>query len=99
MLTVRNTLFALDGIEDVQASSAFKTVKVTFDSRAALSSQIIVMALLDAGYAPAGFNGSVINVPVSNGKADPGWTVLATRDSNQPGGHGDVGRVQKVLVR
>ncbi|MCB0001032.1 MAG: helix-turn-helix domain-containing protein [Anaerolineae bacterium] len=78
VLTVRNTLLALDGIEDVQASSAFKTVKVTFDS-SRVSSQIIVMALLDAGYAPAGFNGSVINVPVSNGKADPGWTVLATR--------------------
>lgn len=78
VLAVRNTLLALDGIDDVQASSAFKTVRVTFDvSR--ISSQIIVMALLDAGYAPAGFDGSVVDVPVSKGKADPGWTVLATR--------------------
>ena len=78
VLTVRNTLLALDGIDDVQASSAFKTVRVTFDA-SRISSQIIVMALLDAGYAPAGFDGSVVDVPVSKGKADPGWAALATR--------------------
>ncbi|MCB0255406.1 MAG: MerR family DNA-binding transcriptional regulator [Anaerolineae bacterium] len=78
VLAVRSTLLVLDGIDDVQASSAFKTVRVTFDANR-ISSQIIVMALLDAGYAPAGFDGSEVTVPVSNGKADPGWTVLATR--------------------
>ena len=78
VLTVRSTLLALDGIDDVQASSAFKTVRVTFDANR-ISSQIIVMALLDAGYAPAGFDGSEVTVPVSNGKADPGWAALAGR--------------------
>ncbi len=78
VLAVRNTLLALDGIDEVQASSAFKTVRVTYDA-SRVSSQIIVMALLDAGYAPAGFNGSAVDVPVSNGKADPGWAALATR--------------------
>lgn len=78
VLTVRSTLLALDGVDEVQASSAFKTVRVTFDP-SRISSQIIVMALLDAGFAPAGFDGSAVDVPVSKGKTDPGWNVLAMR--------------------
>lgn len=78
VLAVRNALSALDGVDEVQASSAFKTVRVTFDVNR-ISSQIIVMALLDAGYAPAGFDGSAGNVPVSAGKTDPAWTALAMR--------------------
>lgn len=78
VLAVRSVLLALDGVDEVQASSAFKTVRVTYDA-SRVSSQIVVKALLDAGYAPAGFDGSAIEIPVSAGKTDPAWTALAMR--------------------
>lgn len=79
VLAVREALLALSGVADVHASSAFKTVRVSFDP-SQVASQQIVKALLDAGYAPAGFesNGAA-EVPVSAGKTDPAWTALAMR--------------------
>jgi copper chaperone CopZ len=79
VLAVRDALLSVDGVDDVQASAAFKTVKVTFDANQA-SAQIIAMALQDVGYPPAGFsemgNG---HVPISTGKKDPGWASLNMR--------------------
>jgi copper chaperone CopZ len=79
VLAVRNALFALPGVDDVQASSAFKTVRICFDP-ARTPARALVKALAEAGYAPAGFeeaaNGAV---PVSNGKKDPAWAALAMR--------------------
>lgn len=79
VLAVRNALLALDGVDDVQASSAFKTVRVSFDAKNT-SAQIIAMALVDAGYAPAGLGGDGNGtVPVSTGKKDPAWADLSMR--------------------
>lgn len=79
VLAVRSALLAVDGVEEVQASSAFKTVKVAFDP-SLVTSQIIAMALQDAGYPPAGLetNGRT-EVPVSTGSKDPAWAQLAMR--------------------
>ena len=79
VLAVRSSLFTLAGVEDVEASSAFKTVRVFFDP-GRTSAQVIVKALMAAGYPPSGFeeNGAS-QVPVSAGKTDPAWTALAMR--------------------
>ena len=79
VLAVRNALFALAGVDNVEASSAFKTVRVFFDP-GRTSAQVIVKALMAAGYPPTGFeeNGAS-QVPVSAGKTDPAWTALAMR--------------------
>ena len=79
VLAVRNALFALAGVDNVEASSAFKTVRVFFDP-GRTSAQVIVKALMAAGYPPTGFeeNGHS-EVPVSAGKTDPAWTALAMR--------------------
>lgn len=85
VLNVRAALLSLDGVESVEASSAFKTVKVQFDANQ-LDAQQIAVALMDAGYAPAGLgdNGH-IHVPISLGKKDPGWAALTMRtvETNQ----------------
>ncbi len=78
VLAVRKVLLSLNGVDDVQASSAFKTVRVSFDSNR-ISAQQIVKALLDAGYPPAGFDSDGTNIPVSTGKTDPAWTTLPMR--------------------
>lgn len=78
VLKVREALLALDGVEAVQASSAFKTVNVTFDPRR-VAAQQIVKALLDAGYPPAGFGADGHQVPVTTGKADPAWSAMPVR--------------------
>lgn len=79
VLAVRNALFALAGVDDVVASSAFKTLHIVFDP-SRVSAQDIVKALVAAGYPPSGFgdNGKV-EVPMSTGKTDPAWTALAMR--------------------
>lgn len=79
VLAVRNAMFALAGVDDVEASSAFKTLRVFFDP-SRTSAQVIVKALMAAGYPPTGFedNGKS-DVPVSNGKADPSWAALGLR--------------------
>ena len=78
VLKVRSALLALSGVDDVQASAAFKNVRVTFDPSRG-NSQIIVKTLLDAGYPPAGFDSDGVQAPVSTGKTDPAWTALAMR--------------------
>ncbi|NDJ75843.1 MAG: heavy-metal-associated domain-containing protein [Chloroflexi bacterium] len=47
---VRSILFALPGVEDVNASSSFRIVEVTFDP-AAVSENTIIDTLAEAGYA------------------------------------------------
>jgi excisionase family DNA binding protein len=79
VLAVRGMLFALAGVEEVEASAAFKTVRVGFDGGRA-SAQTIVKALIGAGYPPAGFEtDGTVTVPVSTGKADPAWAALGQR--------------------
>lgn len=79
VLAVRQALLQLDGVDEVQASSAFKTVRVSFDASQTTTQQI-AMALVDAGYAPAGLGGDGNGtVPVSMGKKDPAWAGLNMR--------------------
>lgn len=79
VLAVRTTLFALAGVEQVDASSAFKTVRVFFNP-GRTSPQVIVKALAGAGYPPSGADEKTpVEVPVSNGKADPSWAKLNMR--------------------
>jgi excisionase family DNA binding protein len=79
VLAVRTALFALAGVEAVDASSAFKTLRVSFNPDRT-SPQVIVKALVGAGYPPSGFEEKEqVEVPVSNGKADPTWAKLNMR--------------------
>jgi copper chaperone CopZ len=72
---VRQLLFALNGVEDVYASSAFKEVRVTFDPQKVAHAQLVAV-LTDAGYAP-GDPEVVERTP--DHTADPAWDVLAQR--------------------
>ena len=79
VLAVRTTLLALAGVEDVDASSAFKTVRISFNPDRT-SAHVIVKALMGAGYPPTGFEEQEpAEVPVGNGKADPTWAKLVMR--------------------
>jgi excisionase family DNA binding protein len=79
VLAARTALLALAGVESVDASSAFKTVRVAFNPDRT-SAQVIVQALAGAGYPPTGFaDDDKPEVPVSTGKTDPAWTALAMR--------------------
>ncbi len=80
VLTVRNALMGQDGVAAVNASSAFKTVRVTFDADI-LTKDAISDVLREAGFPPAaprGTNGHS-HVPVSTGKKDPAWAKLDMR--------------------
>lgn len=77
VIAVRQALLALQGVEDVLASSAWKQVQVTFDP-SAISPDGISQALEQAGY-PVG-NGHLPSgsVPAANAK-DPAWDALGVR--------------------
>ncbi len=75
VLKVRAALLALDGIEDVYASSAWKQVIVSYDS-AKLQEEAIADALAQAGY-PVGEE-----LPLEVGlppTGDPAWEELGAR--------------------
>jgi copper chaperone CopZ len=75
VLKVRDTLVALDGIEDVYASSAWKQVLVKFDPDK-LSKDAIAGALERAGYGEDG----VLELKGSRLSAgDPAWDELGVR--------------------
>ncbi len=71
---VRQTLMQLNGVENVVASSAFKTVLVAFDGK--VTQDDIINALTRAGYAPGEIE-VVERTP--DHLADPAWDVLAPR--------------------
>ena len=75
VLKVREVLTALDGIEDLYASAAWKQVVVEYDP-AKLDEAGIVDALADAGY---GIDGApdLEGQPLSAG--DPAWDKLGVR--------------------
>jgi copper chaperone CopZ len=71
---VRQTLMQLNGVENVIASSAFKTVLVSFDGK--VTQDDIVNALTRAGYAPGELE-LIERTP--DHTSDPAWDVLAPR--------------------
>jgi excisionase family DNA binding protein len=77
VIAVRQTLLALQGVEDVLASAAWKQVQVTYDP-SAISPDNISQALEQAGY-PMG-NGHLPSgpLPAANAK-DPAWNTLGVR--------------------
>ena len=76
VLKVREALFALEGVTDVYASSAWQTVVVSFDE-GKVGSAAIEDALSEAGY------GSDKTTPILAESGvnfkDPGWEVLGSR--------------------
>lgn len=80
VLTVRTALTALDGVQDVIASSAFRMVALSYDP-AIISPGAIMAALEDAGYAVATDGTGVIaeHVPTAERGFDPAWFRLGMR--------------------
>jgi copper chaperone CopZ len=76
VLKVREMLFALDGIEDVYASSAWQTVIVSYDPDV-LAQADIETAMGEAGYGPS----STTPVLAEWGERfkDPAWQALGSR--------------------
>jgi copper chaperone CopZ len=75
VLKVREVLAALNGINDVYASAAWKQVLVQYDGDQ-LDESAIVAALTDAGYAVSeelGLEGTRLS------KGDPAWEQLDVR--------------------
>ena len=82
VLTVRTILGAMDGVQDVIASSAFRMVVLSYDP-AVTSAGAIWAALEDAGYSVATDSTAVIaeGVPVADGHSDPAWVRLGMRQT------------------
>lgn len=77
VLTAREALSGLEGVEDVYASSAWKQVMVTYDE-SAVDETAIHEALEKAGY-PVGEGGVPILVEPTEIRRDPQWTTLGVR--------------------
>jgi copper chaperone CopZ len=77
VLNVRDALVALDGIEEIYASSAWKQVMISFDP-AKLKQPAIEEALAAAGY-PVGEGEPPILVEFDRIKRDPKWALLDIR--------------------
>ena len=71
VLKVRETLLGLDGVDDVYASSAWKQVLVTYNSKKT-KRESIEKALADAGY-PVGKGEMPIVVQPTRIRRDPQW--------------------------
>jgi len=80
VLKVRAALTAMNGVQDVIASSAFRMVALSYDP-ALVNPGAIMANLEDAGYPVATDGTGVIaeSVPVADGKRDPAWTRLGMR--------------------
>ena len=76
VLKARETLLALQGVDDVYASSAWKAVIVTYDS-AAIQPEAIEQALVQAGYGPD--NETPVLAGSANQYKDPSWEALGSR--------------------
>jgi copper chaperone CopZ len=82
VLKVRTVLNAMDGVQDVIASSAFRMVVLSYDP-AVTSAGAIWAALEDAGYAVATDGAGVLaeGIPVADGHRDPAWVRLGMRQT------------------
>jgi copper chaperone CopZ len=78
VLKVRETLYALPGVKDVYASSAWQTVIVSYDPDKA-DAAAIEQALVGAGYGPD----KTTPILAESGKQfkDPAWEALGVRDT------------------
>lgn len=76
-LQVRQALLALEGVEEVYASSAWKQVLISFDP-GKIKPTDIEKALAEAGYSP-GRGETPALVKASKIKRDPQWEILGSR--------------------
>ena len=76
VLKVRDTLLAVDGIDDVYASSAWQSVIVSYDA-AKIQPTAIEKALAEAGYPPD--KGVPILAQNDAYYRDPAWDALGVR--------------------
>lgn len=82
VLKAREALFALTGVDDVYASSAWQAVIVTYDP-ATIQPQAIEQALAQAGYGPD--KTTAILAGSADQYKDPAWETLGSRvtETNQ----------------
>lgn len=78
-LQVRQVLLALEGVEEVYASSAWKQVMISFDPKK-IKPTAIEKALAEAGYS-SGRGETPALVEASKIKRDPQWQVLGARST------------------
>ena len=81
VLKVREALLGLDGVSDVVASSAWKQVLVTYNSKKTKKAEI-EKALTDAGY-PVGKGEMGVVVQPSEIRRDPQWAEGARITTTQ----------------
>jgi copper chaperone CopZ len=82
VLKVRGVLDAMDGVQDVIASSAFRMVLLSYDP-AVTGAGSIWAALEDAGYSVATDGTGVLaeGIPIPAGHSDPAWVRLGMRQT------------------
>ena len=78
VLAVRQTLSRLPGVENVEASSALKAVRLSYDP-AAITPQAIADALQAAGY---GSKGEAFGVAAKHQEENSAWNTLIQRITN-----------------
>ena len=77
VLKVRDVLFAVDGVEDVVASSAWHAVIVTYNPEK-IEPATIQKVLTDAGYTPDTPT-PILATVIGTQFKDPGWEAVAPR--------------------
>jgi copper chaperone CopZ len=77
VLRVRDVLTAVEGVEEVYASSAWKQVMVSFDPKKVKAADL-EKVLDDAGYAPNAGEPPILVQPTSI-KRDPQWELIGVR--------------------
>ena len=77
VITVREALEKLEGIEDIYASSAWKQVMVAYDPET-IDAAAIQEALTAAGY-PVGEGGVPVVIEPTERRRDPHWEMLGVR--------------------
>jgi copper chaperone CopZ len=77
VLKVRDVLYAIEGVEDVVASSAWQAVIVTYDPEKT-EPPAVIKALTDAGYSPDQPTPILASLEGRQFK-DPAWAAVAPR--------------------
>ncbi len=77
VLKVREVITALEGVEEVYASSAWKQVMISFDPKKTKPADV-EKALSDAGYPPNEGEPPILVHPTSI-KRDPQWELIGVR--------------------
>ncbi|MGD2058756.1 MAG: cation transporter [Anaerolineales bacterium] len=77
VLKVRDVLTAIDGVEEIYASSAWKQVMISFDPKKT-KAEDLENALSEAGYPPNAGEPPML-VQATDIKRDPQWALFGVR--------------------